>query len=241
MNSHPAMITTTLQFVWPIEDPPGEELLTRAEILAHAYQALEAVADEHDCTIMGPPLWAVQAGAVTQGWQTWNGRVLIALVPVEHHPTHTEHGEPLLTRAQWDEVHATEQAAAAVVRAAEEETERAAEVDRLAALDERVKTLHAAGLNDAEITRVIGAGVTKSAVHYSRAYRLGLPSNAKRGPARPLHAAGRLTPAPARVQALRAAGLTVREVARVLGFTTSAIEQLDLAPVADARPDHCHI
>jgi hypothetical protein len=231
------LITNTLQYVWPVEDPPGEDPLTRAEILAHAYDALEDVADQCDCTIMGPPLWMVQAGAITKGWETWPGRVLIALVPVDYHPTHTEQGEPLLTRAQWEEVYAAEQATQEAARAAEKVAEEAARV----ALDERVKALHALGLNDGEMARVIGAGVTRSAVNHSRNDRLGLPANTRRRTVRPLQGAGgRLAPADARIQALHAGGLGIAEIARVLEVTTGrvtvAFERLGLNPPASRTP-----
>jgi hypothetical protein len=222
MSGRAMLVTNTLQYVWPIEDPPGEPL-TRAEILIHAYEALEDVADEHDCTIMGPPLWMVQAGAITKGWQTWPGRVLIALVPVDYHPASTEQGEPLLTRAQWEEVHAVEQERAEVEQAAEKEAERAADAARLAALQERVKELHPLGLNDAEMARVIGGDVNKRSVQHFRT-RLRLPANARRGPVRPLDGGTERTQSTdARISRLRAGGLTIAEIARALNLTTGAV------------------
>lgn len=227
------LITTTLQYVWPIQDPPGEEPLTRAEILAHAYPALDQVAGENECTIVGHPLWCVQAGRDTKGWETWPGRVVIALVPVESHAVpRNDAGEELFTRAQWEETVAAEKVAAEAERIAA----RAAELAGRAALDAEVDRLYRLGLSRTETQRVLALGHDHALRGAER--RLSIKPTARRS-SRAKAGASDL-PDDKRLRELHDQGLTLAEVARALdhtaGMVTVAYERLGITPHRPGTP-----
>jgi hypothetical protein len=232
-----SLITSTLQYVWPILDPAGEAPLTRAEILQLAYPALEDAAEEHGCTFAGPPLWSIQPGRFTKGWETWTGRVVIALVPVEHHPIANEAGEPLFTRAQWEEVHAAEQVQAELERIARIEAERIAREQ----LDAKVARLHAAGLSNAEITRVVLPADQQNDETIRRSLaRQGLKSNYVHRDKRRHKLSTCLTPPDELITEWHGKSLTIAEIARACNFTvgviTVAFERLGLNPPALRTP-----
>jgi hypothetical protein len=229
------LATTTLQYTWPIIDPEGEAPLTRAEVLEHAYDELEDLAEQAECLILGPPLWFVQAGAATAGWTAWPGRVLIALIPVHHYgrPRNAA-GEPLYTRAEWEEIRAVE-VARAEQKARQEADEAREHRERLAAeRDDQVRRLHAAGLSITEMVRVTGS---KFETIRNAHTRCNLEPHLQRGPRYTKNGPALSVP-DRRVTEMHAAGLTITEIARALGSRpgkiTIAFERLGLTP-----PDPC--
>lgn len=232
MNGEPMLITNTLQYIWPVMDPDGEEPLTRAEILAHAYRELDQVATDEGCTIVGHPLWSVQAGADTKGWEDWPGRVIIALVPVEYRPAATPDGEPLLTRAEWQEIAAEEATATEEARLAA----KAAEHERRETFYAEVARLHQLGLTRAEMQRVLlldRDGTIRTAERH-----LGIVAHQHR-PTRAKMGASDL-PDPKRLRKLHDNGCTLAEVARALdvtrGSATVVYERLGLTPNRPGTP-----
>lgn len=224
------LVTTVLQYTWPILDPPGEPL-TRAEILAHGYPALEDAAEENHCSIVGHPLWRVQDAAITGGWESWKGRVLIALVPVVNYGApETDFGEPLLTRAEWDEIHAGEIAEAEQLRQAEIEREQQKTAER----DAQVRRLHAAGLTMAEMQRVLKLRYNPV---MNALLRCGLQPHRRKKVNQKTKLGPCLTPQRYRIRELYLAGLTVSEISRALDerstVVTQVIGQVEPAPVAD--------
>lgn len=211
------IVTTTLQYVWPILDPAGEEPLTRAEVLEHAYPALEQVADEAECAVVGPPLWIIQPGSATTGWTTWPGRVLIALVPVHFYgQPRTDDGEPRFTRTEWEEIRESEAAQAELeAQAARQAAERAQ-----AARDRRVRELHAAGLTIKEMERVLGIRYDRVRSSLSRC---GLTANVNPGSSRKSKNGRCPFPQEGRVSDLHTAGLSIEDIARALDVTVGAV------------------
>lgn len=227
------LITTTLQYVWPIEEPADEEPLTRAEILAHAYSALDQVADENECTIVGHPLWCIQDGRDTKGWETWAGRVVIALVPVQSHAIpRNDDGEELLTRAQWEEIVAAERAVTEAKRAAN----RAADAARRDEMDVEIGRLYRLGLSRAETQRILA--LENEDVLRRAERRLGVKPTTRRSPRAKVGASE--LPDPKRLRELHAQGLTLAEVARALDHTAGTVtvvyEQLGLTPHRPGTP-----
>jgi hypothetical protein len=227
------LITTTLQYVWPIEEPAGEEPLTRAEILAHAYPALDQVADDNECTIVGHPLWCIQAGRDTKGWETWPGRVVIALVPVESHATpRNDDGEELLTRAQWQELATAEKADAEARRLAA----RAAEAARRDEADAEIARLYELGLSRTETQRVLALEHDHALRGAER--RLGIKPTARRSAHAKVGASD--LPDEKRLRELHGRGLTLAEVARALDHTAGTVtvvyERLGITPHRPGTP-----
>ncbi len=229
-----SLVASTLQYIWPILDPRGEQPLTRAEILAHGYPALEQAADECECLIVGHPLWVVQDGAITGGWESWPGRVLIALVPVHHYGMpRDDDGEPMMTRAQWEDLYAMEIAEAHADREALVLRGR----QRLAERDQHARRLHQAGLTVPEMQRVLRARF--EAVHNALRRCDLTPNPRPRGGSRRTKLGPCLTPNDARIRELCLAGLTLDEISRALDeratVVSAVIVRRGLAP-APARP-----
>ncbi len=222
------LIRSCLQYAWPIEEPAGAPL-TRAEILAHAYPLLGQVAEENDCTIMGPPAWTIADARDVPGWTFATGRVVIARIPVEHHLFFGDDDqEARYTRAEWEEIAAAEQAAQAEQAAARRQAEKA-ERD---AFDVRVKELHSQGLNDKEIARAIEGCKDSNQVARSRARQHLAPNRRKyqspeRKPGQPPRTVDR-------VKELHPKGYMNIEMARIIGCASQtvdkAVRELGLMP-----------
>ncbi len=68
-----------LQCVWPIVD----ETYTRSELIAEATPQLAQLADQHDATPAGPPVWQLAPAEDVVGWGDYApGAVLIGRLPV---------------------------------------------------------------------------------------------------------------------------------------------------------------